>query len=71
MNNPAALGSGPLTFAGGIIDVQVGGNYWTMTNVNNNPLVLDANLIYNGGSNTTLNLGSGTVRWGRRRARRG
>ena len=64
MNNPAALGSGPLTFAGGIIDVQVGGNYWTMTNVNNNPLVLDANLIYNGGSNTTLNLGSGTVSLG-------
>ncbi len=64
VNSPTALGTGTLVFAGGNIDVQIGGNYLTMTNVNNNPVTIDANFLYNGSNQTNLNLGNGAVSLG-------
>ena len=64
VNSPTALGTGTLVFAGGNIDVQIGGNYLTMTDVNNNPVTIDANFLYNGSNQTNLNLGNGAVSLG-------
>ena len=61
VNNASALGTGTLTLNGGNLYQDVSPS---ITNANNNPIVINANFTFGGNDNYSLNLGTGAVSLG-------